>query len=193
MSVKQIRQTYANSTEDEFPDSFQKLTGANWVTGPFPEGVTSIEAAYNVQPQQVTLDEQLVPSMIKFETDGSPVLIVYEAGCCQADPVRPGRVGGRAILNAFELVFVEPPGPACWGYLSQCHGDSDDSGDVKGSDFLALKASWYKCYGDDGYDPCADFDRDGCVKGSDFLILKGNWYQAVEPNCPTGGIWPPQP
>ena len=88
---------------------------------------------------------------------------------------------------------VEPAGPACWGYLSQCHGDSDNSGDVKSSDFLALKASWFKCYGDDGYDPCADFDRDGCVKGSDFLILKGNWYQAVEPNCPQGGTWPPQP
>ena len=49
---------------------------------------------------------------------------------------------------------------------------NDNDGEVKGSDFLALKGSWYKCYGDDGYDPCADFDRDGCVKGSDFLILK---------------------
>jgi len=81
--------------------------------------------------------------------------------------------------------------PRCWNYLTQCHGDTDNDGEVKGSDFLALKASWYKCYPDCGYNPCADFDRDGCVKGSDFLILKNNWFQPVEPNCPRGGIWPP--
>jgi hypothetical protein len=68
------------------------------------------------------------------------------------------------------------------------------TGDVKGSDFLALKNSWYKVYGaDPEYDPCADFDRNGEIKGSDFLILKDNWYQTVDPNCPQGGTWPPQP
>jgi len=78
-------------------------------------------------------------------------------------------------------------GPACWGSPTQCHGDTDNDGDVKGSDFLAFKASWYKCDPEPGYDACADFDRDGCVKGSDFLIFKSNWYQAVEANCPSEG------
>ncbi|MHC4618135.1 MAG: dockerin type I domain-containing protein [Planctomycetota bacterium] len=81
--------------------------------------------------------------------------------------------------------------PACWGYLTQCHGDADNTGDVKGSDFLALKNSWYKVYPDPAYDPCADFDRNGEVKGSDFLILKNNWYQTVSPDCTPGGVWPP--
>ncbi|MHC4623975.1 MAG: right-handed parallel beta-helix repeat-containing protein [Planctomycetota bacterium] len=81
--------------------------------------------------------------------------------------------------------------PECWGYPTQCHGDCDNTGDVKGSDFLALKKSWYKVYGDDAYDPCADFDRNGEVKGSDFLILKNNWYKTVDPNCLPGGTWPP--
>ena len=77
--------------------------GIDWTTGPWPEGVTSIQEAYNVQPQQVTTEAELVPSLIKFSTDGSPVLILYKAGCCEPDPVRPTRVGGRGILNAFEI------------------------------------------------------------------------------------------
>ena len=98
--------------------------------------------------------------------------------------------------------FGETEGPAwsfttvhypCWDYATQCHGDSDNDGEVKGSDFLALKASWYKCHPDPDYDPCADFDRDGCVKGSDFLILKSNWLASVPADCPPGGTWPPQP
>jgi len=78
-------------------------------------------------------------------------------------------------------------GPACWNSPTQCHGDTDNDGEVKGSDFLALKASWYKSDPDPDYNPCADFDRDGEVKGSDFLILKNNWYQTVEANCPPEG------
>ena len=78
--------------------------GVSW-GGPWPEGVISIQDACDVQPQQVTTDAELVPSVIKFRTDGSPVLILYKAGCCEADPVRPGRVGGRGILNAFRLVM----------------------------------------------------------------------------------------
>ncbi|MHC4620730.1 MAG: Calx-beta domain-containing protein [Planctomycetota bacterium] len=160
------------------------------------DNVTMTEGAYNVPIQQVTQDSQLVPSLIKFRTDSSAVFIVYESGCCVPDGIRPDRVGGRAILNAFELKLTEPGGPmpACWDWPTQCHGDTDNTDDVKGSDFLTLKNSWYKVYGvDPEYDPCADFDRNGEVKGSDFLILKNNWYQIVDPNCPTGGTWPPQP
>jgi len=83
------------------------------------------------------------------------------------------------------------PWPPCWGSLTQCHGDVDGDGWVKASDFLALKASWYKCYPDPDYNPCADFDRDGCVKASDFLILKAYWYLSPPADCPRGGVWPP--
>jgi hypothetical protein len=94
-----------------------------------------------------------------------------------------GAGGGGAV--------VEAP-PTCWDE-TQCHGDADATGDVKGSDFLALKNSWYKCYPDQAYNPCADFDRSGCVKGSDFLILKNHWYQTVPADCAIGGTWPPNP
>ena len=102
MSCKEARELPYQLT-----DAWSKLfPGIDWTTGPWPEGVTSIQEAYNVQPQQVTTDAQLVPSLIKFSTDGSPVLILYKAGCCEPDPVRPTRVGGRGILNAFELMKI---------------------------------------------------------------------------------------
>ena len=157
-------------------------------------GVTPIQNAFDVPVSYVYSDDQVSTSTIIFETNGSEVLVIYEAPDWGfPDCARPGREGGRGILNAFELILVGPPPPACWDYPTQCHGDTDNDGEVKGSDFLALKESWYKCHPDPDYDPCADFDRNGCVKGSDFLILKSNWYQTVEPDCQSGGTWPPQP
>jgi len=94
-------------------------------------------------------------------------------------------VGGTATAGVDYI--MAGAAPACWNWPAQCHGDTDNDGEVKGSDFLALKNSWYKCVPDPDYNPCADFDRDGCVKGSDFLILKNNWYQTVEANCPPEG------
>jgi hypothetical protein len=82
-------------------------------------------------------------------------------------------------------------GPECWNFLGQCHGDSDDTLDVKAPDFIALKNAWYKVYPHVDYNPCADFDRNGDVKAPDFITLKNNWYKPVPPNCPTGGTWPP--
>jgi alpha-L-rhamnosidase len=94
-------------------------------------------------------------------------------------------IGGTATAGVDYVISTG--GPLCWDYATQCHGDCDNDANVKGSDFLTLKNSWYQCGPDANYNPCADFDRDGCVKGSDFLILKNNWYQTVEANCPASG------
>jgi formylglycine-generating enzyme required for sulfatase activity len=96
-----------------------------------------------------------------------------------------GVVGGTAAAGADYVIGTG--GPMCWNYPTQCHGDTDNTGDVKGSDFLIFKNSWYQCDPDANYNPCADFDHDGCVKGSDFLILKDNWYLTAEANCPSSG------
>ena len=88
-----------------------------------------------------------------------------------------------------QLRYATVVGPECWHYGTQCHGDCDNTHSVKGSDFLALKDSWYKCYPKPGYDPCADFDRDGCVNDSDLLILRNNWYQRVRSDCPRDSAW----
>ena len=116
----------------------------------------------NVTPVDITVS-------LSFASD-KPITVDYEV------------TGGTATAGVDYLIATG--GPACWNSATQCHGDTDATGDVKGSDFLALKDSWFKCDPDPNYNACADFDRDGCVKGSDFLILKNNWYQTVEANCP---------
>jgi hypothetical protein len=82
------------------------------------DGVEMIEGAYNVPISQVTRDSQLVPSLVRFRTNGSAVHIVYESGCCVHDGIRPARIGGRAILNAFELRLVGTGGCACLACIS---------------------------------------------------------------------------
>jgi len=55
-------------------------------------------------------DEELVPSVIKFATDGSEVLIIYQADRSlplYPDCARKGREGARGILNAFRLIAIE--------------------------------------------------------------------------------------
>ena len=74
------------------------------------KGVKSIQNAYNVAPQHVYKDSELVPSVIKFETDGSDVLVIYQADRSEPlypDCARKGREGARGILNAFELIQIE--------------------------------------------------------------------------------------
>jgi len=73
------------------------------------DGVELIEGDYDVEIQQVTSDDELVPSVIRFRTNGSAVLIIYEGGCCAGDHIRPSRKGGRGILNAFELISESAP------------------------------------------------------------------------------------
>jgi len=85
----------ASGVYDHYP--YRNVSGAGC------GGVVMLQGAYDVAVQQVTSDSQLVPSLVRFSTDGSPVLLVYENGCCVTDTVRPGRSGGRGILNAFEL------------------------------------------------------------------------------------------
>ena len=64
-------------------------------------GVTTIQNVYHFTAQHVTQDEQLVPSVVKFKTDGSPVLVIYEAPQDYWD--YRDYPGGRGILNAFIL------------------------------------------------------------------------------------------
>jgi len=69
------------------------------------KGVVAIKNAYNVKTQHVDSDQKLSPSVVRFRTDGSPVLVVYEAPKFYID--YRDYPGGRAILNAFRLVKVK--------------------------------------------------------------------------------------
>ncbi|HUW19065.1 MAG TPA: hypothetical protein VMW16_07170, partial [Sedimentisphaerales bacterium] len=139
MSVKEARYL---PYQDQ--DPFQKLfPGIDWMTGPFPEGVLSLQDACNVQAQQVTSDQELIPSIIKFTTNGNPVLVLYRAGCCQPDPVRPSRVGGRGILNAFVLQLT-PLVTAYAPYPSD--GEQDVSPEALLRWAAGEKAAWHDVF-----------------------------------------------
>ncbi len=77
----------------------------HWGFGPGTgKGVEAIQNAYNVSATHVDDDWKLSPSLVKFRTDGSPVLVTYEAPRDYWDYRE--YPGGRAILNAFRLIRV---------------------------------------------------------------------------------------
>ena len=112
MSLSGLLELYAPYDEwDQWQDVRREFSEckpeAQWdhpVCDNFGNGVEMIEGDYNVPVQQVTSDDDLVASRVRFRTNGSAVHIVYESGCCVPDGIRPKREGGRAILNAFELI-----------------------------------------------------------------------------------------
>jgi hypothetical protein len=83
-------------------------------------------------------------------------------------------------------VTFPKPYPVCWDFLTQCHGDTDNSGKVDTTDFFALKDSWMKSDPDPLYNPCADFDRNGKVDTTDFFALKDWWMKNPPADCATG-------
>lgn len=66
--------------------------------------VKQLRKAERVSIQQVKADAELVPSIVEFETDGSPAVVVYAGGSGKSDDLRRHRKGGYAVLNAFELI-----------------------------------------------------------------------------------------
>ena len=71
------------------------------------KGVVAIENAKNVKVSSVLSDDEVTKSHIRFSTDGSDVLIIYEAADnTYPDRARSGREGSRGIWNAFELKLV---------------------------------------------------------------------------------------
>ncbi|HUT28633.1 MAG TPA: hypothetical protein VMX13_02490 [Sedimentisphaerales bacterium] len=71
------------------------------------KGVVSLQSAKDVKVSSVLKDEDVTKSYIRFATDGSDVLVIYEAADnTYPDRARSGREGSRGILNAFELKLV---------------------------------------------------------------------------------------
>jgi hypothetical protein len=71
------------------------------------KGVVSLVSAKDIKVSSVLKDEDVTKSYIRFSTDGSDVLVIYEAADnTYPDRARSGREGSRGILNAFELKLV---------------------------------------------------------------------------------------
>jgi len=91
-------------TVGQFTDAFNKIRGP---AGPeYGVNVAAIQDAYNVKPSSVYEDDEVTTSLVRFATDGSPVMIMYEAPEYEGDnPI--DYMGGRGVLNAFHLRMVE--------------------------------------------------------------------------------------
>ena len=71
------------------------------------KGVIALENARDIKVSSVLSDDEVTRSFIRFTTDGSDVLIIYEApDNTYPDRARSGREGARGILNAFHLKLV---------------------------------------------------------------------------------------
>jgi hypothetical protein len=101
--------------------------------------------------------------------------------------------GASVDANTSCTVLWPPPGPECWTWPGQCHGDCDGN-DLKVNidDFYPFKDSYGSNYPDADYFECADFDRDGDVDIDDFYIFKDSYIVTDVPgDCTPGGTWPP--
>ena len=96
-------------------DALNKMKG---FAGPDPgTNVTAILEAFDVQPTAVQTDADVATSVVKFWTDGSPVIIYCQSGEGQSSQY----IGDRAPINAFELKTIEPAMPqgcSCPGNLN---------------------------------------------------------------------------
>jgi len=105
-ALKSLLTDYFKSTADALVKGRTYGTSKDKIIVPGKKttgNVRQTRQAKNVLIQQVKTDAELIPSIIEFTTDGSPVVIVYAGGCCKSDDLRPHRKGGYAVLNAFEL------------------------------------------------------------------------------------------
>ena len=116
--------------------------------------VAAIEEAYNVMPSTVPTDADVTTSMVKFITDGSPVIIYCESGSGQHDQYH----GDRAPLNAFELKSSGVVSCACPGDLNE--DGQIDLEDLQGvANILLEGGSPFIVPVDEGH--CADLNNDG--------------------------------
>ena len=81
--------------------------------------------------------------------------------------------------------------PACWTYLTQCHGDADGSGAVDTVDWPVFRDAFGSAFPAAKYHPCADMDRDGDVDTVDWPEFRDNFGYPAAADCGPGGVWPP--
>jgi hypothetical protein len=137
-------------------------------------GVTPLQDACDVDVSCVTSDDDVSTSTIRFFTDGSDILVIYDGGDnTYPDPARSGREGSKGILNAFILQMTAPPVKA-WG-PSPTDGAENVSPDVVLSWEAGETAAWHDVYFGTDRDDVNDANTSSTeYKGSQ--ILEANTY-----------------
>jgi hypothetical protein len=82
----------------QFYDALNKMKG--FAAPGYGNNVVAQREAYDVLASHTTNDDEVTTSVVKFRTDGSPVVLMYEA----ADWLQTQYIGGRGVLNAFRLI-----------------------------------------------------------------------------------------
>jgi len=191
MSLKEANDYYAGAAHNILP----VMTG--WAgVGPETGGVTSIADEVNVMPTHVTTDAGVKTSLIRFATDGSPVVAAYEPAPYQdtGDQYK----GPRAILNAFEIEAVAPV------YTAANVSPADGVSDVQSSALLTWTpgalAAWHNVY--IGTDSSAVANattaspqyKGNLLRGTESydpaLKLRTTYYWRIDEVGADGTVWP---
>ena len=99
-----------------------------------------------------------------------------------------------AVNQAITIQLLPPVTvPPCWDYSTQCHGDTDDDGDIDTVDWPIFRDAFGHAYPAAQYHPCADLDHDGDVDTADWPEFRDNFGFPAAADCPGGGTWPPTP
>jgi hypothetical protein len=160
-----------------YADSSNKMRNAAGDCLGNPGGVELIDSAYNIEVTSTLNDDEVATSEISFRTNGSAVLVIYEAPADWTDP--RGRDGGRGILNAFELVIAGgPPVCPCPGDLNaDTQIDLDDLQAVAG--ILLQAGSPFIVSVDEGH--CGDLNNDEQIDLDDLQAVAGILLNAGSP------------
>jgi hypothetical protein len=181
----------------QFWDGFRKIKGFG---GPPPHStnVVAIEEDCNVMPSSTTNDDEVTKSLVKFWTDGSPVIIMYESGDC----ITTQYIGCRGVLNAFRVVSLADIQFASCPY--PVDGGEDVPLDASLSWEAGLDAAWHDVYFGTDANAVRDattIDHLGVYKGTQSgkeytppaLELGMTYYWRIDevndPNFWPGGVW----
>jgi hypothetical protein len=78
--------------------------------------------------------------------------------------------------------------PACWNYVTQCNGDTNNDVAVDTVDWPKFRDGFGKTYPNATYqaNACGDFNRDGTIDTVDWPRFRDNFGKVPASNCVQG-------
>lgn len=129
-------------------------------------------------------------------TAGTTVTVCVAANTTRGGVVKEDANNATTNLPICGTVAIPASYPACWAYLTQCNGDTDNNATVDTVDWPRFRDGFGKNYGDVPNtlylnNVCADYTRDGHIDTVDWPKFRDNFGKTPAANCTPGGTWPP--